>query len=176
MPLPESNEDNKGEEPSESYQVPRYDKYPSRGGYAQVNPGSQHPSGIHPESLGAPVYVSTPVGNFIVVDWIYRSCIMTFYGYETRTDLLLLDMTDFKVILGMDWLSPYHFALDCHAKTVTLAMPELPRLEWKDTPLINSVLVVWEFTYAFPSNLSGMPPDRDINFCIDLAPGYQGVL
>ena len=30
-------------------------------------------------------------------------------------------------------MSPYHAILDCHAKTVTLAMPGLPRLEWKGT-------------------------------------------
>jgi len=45
---------------------------------------------------------------------------------------MLFDMTDFEIILGMDWLSPYHAILDCHAKTITLAIPALPRLEWKD--------------------------------------------
>ncbi|XP_070039173.1 uncharacterized protein [Nicotiana tomentosiformis] len=72
-----------------------------------------------------------PVGDSIVVDRIYRSCIMTFCGYETREDFMLLDMTDFEVILGMDRLSPYHAVLDCHSKTITLAIPELPRLKWK---------------------------------------------
>ncbi|XP_070050504.1 uncharacterized protein [Nicotiana tomentosiformis] len=42
-------------------------------------------------------------------------------------------MIDFDVILGMDWLSPYHVILDYHAKTVTLAMPWLSWLEWRDT-------------------------------------------
>ncbi|XP_070049750.1 uncharacterized protein [Nicotiana tomentosiformis] len=105
----------------------------------------------------------------------------------------------------MDWLSPYHAILDCHAKTVTLAMPELPRLEWKDsfvsgsnqvisflkarhmaekgclafldyvrdttaeTLAIDIVPVVREFSDIFPSDLPGMPPDRDIALCIDLA-------
>ena len=40
-------------------------------------------------------------------------------------------MVDFDVILDMDWLSPYHAVLDCNAKTVTLAMPGVPRVEWK---------------------------------------------
>ncbi|XP_070041229.1 uncharacterized protein [Nicotiana tomentosiformis] len=83
------------------------------------------------ESLSTPVYVSIPVGDSIIVDQIYRSCVVTFCGYETRVVLLLLDMTDFEIILGMDWLSPYHVVLNFHAKTVTLAMPEFPRLEWK---------------------------------------------
>ncbi|XP_070036041.1 uncharacterized protein [Nicotiana tomentosiformis] len=116
-------------------------------------------------------------------------------------------MTDFEVILGMDWLSPYHAILDCHAKIVTLAIPYLPRLEWKgsfistssrvisflkarqmvekgclaylayvrDTVVevvaIDSVPVIWEFSYVFPYDLPGIPPYRDIDFCIDLAPG-----
>ncbi|XP_070039311.1 uncharacterized protein [Nicotiana tomentosiformis] len=90
-----------------------------------------HFLGIPHESLGTPVYVSISVGDSVVVDQIYRSCVVTFCGYETRANLLLLDMTDFEVILGMDWLPPYHVILDCHAKTITLAMPEFPRLEWK---------------------------------------------
>ena len=43
-------------------------------------------------------------------------------------DLIILGMVDFDVILGMDWLAPYHAVLDCNAKTVTL---EIPRVEWK---------------------------------------------
>jgi len=30
-------------------------------------------------------------------------------------------------------MSPYHAILDCYAKTVTRAMPGLPRLEYKGT-------------------------------------------
>ena len=41
-------------------------------------------------------------------------------------------MVDFDGILVMDWLSPYHVVLDCNAKTVTLAMPNVSRVEWKN--------------------------------------------
>ncbi|XP_070056250.1 uncharacterized protein [Nicotiana tomentosiformis] len=163
------------------------------------------------ESLGTPFYMSTPVGDSVIVDHIYRSCVVTFYGYKTRADLLLLDMTDFEVILVIDCLSPYHAIIDCHAKTVNLAMLELPRLEWKgsyvsissrvisflkarhmvkkaclaylayvrdttaETSAIDSVPVVREFSDVFPSDLPGIPPDRDIDFCIDLALGTQPI-
>ncbi|XP_070009382.1 uncharacterized protein [Nicotiana sylvestris] len=40
-------------------------------------------------------------------------------------------MVDFDVILGMDWLSPCHAILDWHIKTVMLAMPGFPRIEWR---------------------------------------------
>ena len=51
---------------------------------------------------------------------------MTILGYDTRDDLIMLDMIDFDVILGMDWLSPYHVVLDCYGNTVTLSMPGFP--------------------------------------------------
>ncbi|XP_070004218.1 uncharacterized protein [Nicotiana sylvestris] len=86
------------------------------------------------DSLSVPVYVSMPVGDAIMVDCVYRYCVVVIEGLETSVDLLLLDMVDFDVILGIDWLSPYYTILDCHAKTVTLALTGLPRLEWKGTP------------------------------------------
>ncbi|XP_070007786.1 uncharacterized protein [Nicotiana sylvestris] len=168
-------------------------------------------SGVPRQSLGTLVYVSMLVGDFVVVDQIYRSCIVTLYGYKTRVDLLLLDMTDFEIILGMDWLYLYNAILDCHAKIVTLAMPEFPRLEWKcssvsassliisflkarymvekgclaylayirdiatKTPATDTMLVVWEFSDVFSSDLLGMPPDHDIDFCIDFASGTQTI-
>ncbi|XP_019258040.1 PREDICTED: uncharacterized protein LOC109236325, partial [Nicotiana attenuata] len=112
-------------------------------------------------------------------------------GYQGQPSgqQLLLDMIDFEVIPGMDWLSPYHAVLDCHAKTVSQVMPGSPRLEWKgflaylayvrdvtaESPAIDSVLVIREFADVSPSDLPGMPPDRDIDFCIDLAPGTQPI-
>ncbi|XP_070058145.1 uncharacterized protein [Nicotiana tomentosiformis] len=81
------------------------------------------------DSLSAPIYVSTPVWDAIVADRVYRSCVVVIGGLETSVDLLLLDMVDFDVILGMDWVSPYHAILLCHTKR-----PGLPRLEWRGTP------------------------------------------
>ncbi|XP_070031845.1 uncharacterized protein [Nicotiana tomentosiformis] len=83
--------------------------------------------------LSASMHVSRPVGDSITVDHIYRSCVVTIRSLETSVDLLLLDIVDFDAVLGMDWLSPYHDVLDCHAKMMTLAMPELPRIEWEGT-------------------------------------------
>ncbi|XP_070025221.1 uncharacterized protein [Nicotiana sylvestris] len=77
------------------------------------------------------VHMSTLVDDYIMVDCVCRSCVVTIGGYETRVDLLLLSMVDFEVILGMDWLSPYRAILDCHAKTVMLVILGLPRLEWR---------------------------------------------
>ncbi|XP_070056484.1 uncharacterized protein [Nicotiana tomentosiformis] len=54
------------------------------------------------DSLTAHVYMSTLVGYFIVVDCVYRSCMITIGSLETSVNLLLLDIVYFDVILGMD--------------------------------------------------------------------------
>lgn len=35
------------------------------------------------------------------------------------------------IILGMDWLAPYHAILDCYAKIVTLMVPEISPMVWR---------------------------------------------
>ena len=45
------------------------------------------------------------------------------------------------------------------------------RDETTQVPSIESVSIVREFLDVFPSDLPGVPPDRDIDFCIDLEPG-----
>ncbi|XP_070045296.1 uncharacterized protein [Nicotiana tomentosiformis] len=151
------------------------------------------------------------MGDSIIVDRVYRSCVMALGGYEMRVDLLLLSIVDFNVILGIDWLSPRHAILDCHAKTVTLAMSRFPRVEWRgsleyilsrvisylkaqrmvekrclaylafvrdvsvNTPTVESVRIVRDFADVFPEDLSGMTPNRDTNFGIDLVSGTQPI-
>ena len=82
-------------------------------------------------SLDLPIHVSIPVGDSVVVDQVYRLCTVTLMGYDTHADLKVLEMIDFDVILGMYWLSSYHAILNSHAKTITLAMPGIPIVEWR---------------------------------------------
>ena len=70
-----------------------------------------------------PIRVSTPVGESVILEKVYRSCLMTFVGSNTHEDLVILEMVDFDVILVMTWLSPNFVILSFNAKTVTLAKP-----------------------------------------------------
>ncbi|XP_070039184.1 uncharacterized protein [Nicotiana tomentosiformis] len=98
--------------------------------YSYVSSYFAHHLDLPREPLDSPVHVSMPLGDSIVVDRVYRSCVVTI-RLETRVDLLLLSMVDFDMILDMDWLSPCHAVLDCHTMTVTLAMLGLKRIEWR---------------------------------------------
>ena len=44
-----------------------------------------------------------------------------------------------------------------------------------ETPLLESIPVVSEFSEVFPTDLPGLPPDRDIDFCIDLERDTQPI-
>ncbi|XP_070039670.1 uncharacterized protein [Nicotiana tomentosiformis] len=70
--------------------------------YSYVSSFFTHFLDMPRKSLVSSVHVSTPVGDTIVVDRVYRSCVVSIEGLETQKDLLLLSMVDFDVILGMD--------------------------------------------------------------------------
>ncbi|XP_070054978.1 uncharacterized protein [Nicotiana tomentosiformis] len=72
----------------------------------------------HQKKLGVPFEVSTPIGESVKVEYIFRNYIITIQGRETLADLNLLDMIDFDIIAAMNWLSSCHATVDCHAKTV----------------------------------------------------------
>ena len=85
---------------------------------------------LHCELLDMPIRVSTLVGEYVIVEKVYRSCHVTFMESNTYVEMVILEMVDFDIILGMTWLSPNFAILDCNAKTVTLAKPGTDPLVW----------------------------------------------
>jgi hypothetical protein len=94
------------------------------------------------------------------------------------------------VIHGMDWLSKYKVLIDYAKKYIKMTTPEGKEMEFIAEPVVTAkgvanrakvnqldasqgseVPVVIEFPDVFPKELSGMPPDRDIEFVIELKPG-----
>ena len=51
--------------------------------------------------LYAPIYVPTPFGESLVVTHVDRAYSVIFIGLQTWNELVILDMTDFDVILYM---------------------------------------------------------------------------
>ena len=62
--------------------------------------------------------VSIPIGDTSMTNLVLKSCIICIEGRELLVDLVLLDMHDFDVILGMDWLASYHTSVHCFEKEV----------------------------------------------------------
>mgnify|MGYP003448044020 CR=1 FL=1 len=60
-----------------------------------------------------------PTGELVVSRRWVRSLPVTVEGRELSVDLIELVMTDFDMILGMDWLAKYGATIDCRRKMVT---------------------------------------------------------
>ena len=66
--------------------------------------------------------VTVPSGDARQTDRILRACAILVEGRELHADLIVLDMNDYDVILGMDWLSKYGATINCKEKTVTFQL------------------------------------------------------
>ena len=68
--------------------------------------------------------ISTPLSETVSVDHMYKGVQINIGGCELKEDLLPLELHDFDVILGMDWLSMNKAQMDCFTKTVTFQGPD----------------------------------------------------
>jgi hypothetical protein len=111
-------------------------------------------------------------------------------GVDFVANLIVLESKGIDVILGTDWLGKHNVLIDCTKKSVKLTtlgekefefIAELvvtamgianrAKLNQLNASQGSEVPVVNEFPDVFPDELPGMPPDRDIEFVIELKPG-----
>ena len=71
------------------------------------------------ETLEEPLYVSSPLGIRVRIRMIGRGCELEISGTLLTMDLRIMDMSNFDVILGMDWLIAYRIVIDCEHRRVT---------------------------------------------------------
>ncbi|WMV08352.1 hypothetical protein MTR67_001737 [Solanum verrucosum] len=74
---------------------------------------------------------STLVGDSIMAKRIYRKCPASLSQAVTHVDIVELDMLDFNVILGINWLHSCYASIDCRTHAVKYQFPNKPILEWK---------------------------------------------
>jgi predicted aspartyl protease len=111
-------------------------------------------------------------------------------GVDFVANLIVLESKSIDVILGMDWLSKYMVLIDYAKKSVKLTTLEGKEMKFVAEPVVTAkgvanhakvnqldasqrleVPVVNEFPDVFPEELPTMPPDRDIEFVIELKSG-----
>ena len=65
-----------------------------------------------------PLSMATPLSDELEIDIIFPSCPVLVEDRELMTYLILLDVINFDVILGMDWLAQYYTTLDCRKEMI----------------------------------------------------------
>ena len=71
------------------------------------------------EALEEPLYVSSSLGIRARIEMICRGCELEISGILLTVDLRIMDMSEFDVILGMDWLTAYRVVIDYERRRVT---------------------------------------------------------
>jgi hypothetical protein len=140
--------------------------------------------GLDLYSISGVYMIATPGGK-TSSNQVCRSVPIQMGKNLMRTDLLLLDLEGMDVLLGMNWMTQHHVSLDISSRTAEINSPEheptilyLPQQKYLNPCTyatigikLKDIPIVCEYPDLFPDDLPGLPPDRDIEFIIELQPG-----
>ena len=75
--------------------------------------------GLEVETSEKSLHVSSPLGTSVRVDTICQDCELDISGILLTVDLRVMDMSEFDVIIGMDWLTTHWVIINCDSRRVT---------------------------------------------------------
>ncbi|XP_027915037.1 uncharacterized protein LOC114174396 [Vigna unguiculata] len=138
--------------------------------------------------------VSTPASGLVRTSSLCARCPVEEEGLMYKVNLIYLPLQELEVILGMDWFFANRIVIDCQEKRLLFPNSEEPelissqgvvkeiqrgaqsfiiftRLEVEKEEEASIIPVVHEFKDVFPEEVPGLPPNREVEFSIDLVPG-----
>ncbi|WVZ97733.1 hypothetical protein U9M48_043247 [Paspalum notatum var. saurae] len=132
-------------------------------------------------SMKRPMVVASPGGE-INTSSICSRVGIKIRGVEFSAKLIVIDSMSIDIILGMDTLEKWGVRIDCAQRIVHLAASDgqevgisasepsghLHQMEARPT---DGIRVVCDYPDVFPDELPGMPPDRNIEFLMELLLG-----
>ncbi|XP_020236969.1 uncharacterized protein LOC109816383 [Cajanus cajan] len=143
--------------------------------------------------------VETPTNGPVTTSLVCLKCPLTVSDKQFLVDLICLPLSQLDVILGMDWLSSHHVLLNCFEKSISFGECKsteflsaadiktclkdnekvymiLASLTLETDSKLDEIPLVREFPEVFPKDVSSLPPEREIEFSIDLVPGVGRAL
>nr|GFA74149.1 retrotransposon protein, putative, Ty3-gypsy subclass [Tanacetum cinerariifolium] len=128
--------------------------------------------------------------SLVVIDREYQNCPLQFDDKIRSANLFLLDMYDFDIILGMDWLINHRATIVCHTRSVIFGDLDKPEFMYQDSqlgllaslidtlsdgPSLETHPIIRDFFNVFPEELPGIPPEREVKFGIEFILGTQPI-
>jgi hypothetical protein len=158
--------------------------FDSGASHSFISPSFVAKHGLPIATMKHTMLVSSPGGE-MRTKHICPAVSISIRGVDFPSYLILLGSKGIDIILGMDWLSKYDGVIQCARKAVKLTKKDGTSVEFvamvqsgPDSKLnhtkamaLEDIRVVQDFPDVFPEELLGMPPDRDIEFLIELLPG-----
>jgi hypothetical protein len=135
----------------------------------------EHPSYRHP------YLISTPGGRVVTKQTVMHAP-LNLAGKLYKLSLIVLDGQGLEIILGMGWMRAHKALLDTATQVVQLDSAlygtqvlqlsvisvATPSVHHTVAQNLEDIPVACEFSNIFLEDLSGMPPDRDMEFVIEL--------
>ena len=145
--------------------------------------------GLVPQTLDVSLNAISPLGVSVKLGKVCKDCLLNWNDQNFPSDLIVLSMKEFDVILGIDWLTKYSAKLDCVSKSISFSMTKRPLFNFQCKPscdvfltsclatlgntstelTISQIPIVRDFEDVF-QDISLLPPPRDIGFYIELVP------
>nr|GEW89718.1 hypothetical protein [Tanacetum cinerariifolium] len=123
--------------------------------------------------------ICTPMKNNVVIGHEYRDCPFRFDDKIHSANLLPLEMSDFDILLGSRPGKPIKIISALKSRMLISHGCEGFLASIKDTsldgPRLESHPVVQNFPDVFPNELPGLPPEREVEFTIELIPSAQPI-
>jgi hypothetical protein len=135
--------------------------------------------------MKTPMIVITPKGP-VEANYMTNRFTLTIMGREFWATPIILEENSIDLILGISWLRKAKVVIQSGRGTVELTSPKGKRFEVEiavttttklaiflvDEKFVgDNIRVVRDFPEVFPEELPGVPPDREVEFVIDLLPG-----
>nr|AAM12303.1 putative polyprotein [Oryza sativa Japonica Group] len=141
-------------------------------------------NGWKTQNLRVPMIVHSP-GRDIRATKICSEVNLRIEEVDFLAKPIVLDSQSLDIILGMDWLAKHKGQIDCAERSITLQGPGGKQVRFTPNTLtasrsiltslqatsLESVPIVCEYPDVFPKELTEMPPNREIEFAIELALG-----
>ncbi|GAU32901.1 hypothetical protein TSUD_393220 [Trifolium subterraneum] len=143
--------------------------------------------------------IETPVSGSIITRLVCRNCHVSVFGRHFGMDLVCIPLSGIDVIFGMNWLVFNQVHINCCEKTVIFPKSEgslslmngeelkeslndhgelfmvFGSLKLEGGIKLEELPVVREFSDVFPEDISDLPPEREVEFGINLVPGTSPI-
>ncbi|XP_058726068.1 uncharacterized protein LOC131597384 [Vicia villosa] len=156
--------------------------------------------GLVLSSMNGEMVVEVPAKGTVTTSLVCLRCPLSIFGRDFAVDLVCLPLSGLDVILGMNWLEYNYVHINCYNKSVRFSTAEeeeaslvspkqlrqllkeevkmfslMATLSMENQAIIDELLVVREFPEVFPDEIPDVPPEREVEFGIDLVPGTRPV-
>ena len=97
---------------------------------------------IMPCKLSDPYSVMLPSGEIVSSNLAIQNSPVIIDNRELLVNLIVMDMPEYDVILGMDWLSRYNASIDCKRKMVIFKPTDKEEFSFKESTDRSKIFII----------------------------------